>query len=314
MRVLILGAGGFLGTHVLARARAAGLDVVTAGRRDIPASPDHRSLDLTRADQTALGTLLTDTAPAAVLNCAGLTAGSPADLAAVNLTGSYLLAAAALADRRGPRLVQLGSAAEYGRTEPGSDVTESWPERPVSGYGTTKLAATRVVQLARLAGLDAVVLRVFNAIGRGAPESGLPGRLAAELRRSAGGRGEIRLGPLDVVRDFVDADDVADAVLAATAAASLPHPVLNIGSGRGTPARALAAELIAISGFRGRVREDGTGSARSAALPWQRASIELARLDLGWQPRRDLASSVADLWAGTGPDREDRRHATAAAR
>ncbi|MHB1433619.1 MAG: NAD-dependent epimerase/dehydratase family protein [Streptosporangiaceae bacterium] len=314
MRVLILGASGFLGTHVLDRAQAAGLNVVTAGRRDIPGSPDHRLLDLTRADRSALGALLADTAPAAVLNCAGLTAGSPADLAAVNLTGSCLLAAAVLADRRGPRLVQLGSAAEYGRSEPGSVVTESWPERPVSAYGTTKLAASRAIQLARLTGLDAVVLRVFNPVGRGAPESGLPGRLGAELRRSAGGRGEIRLGPLDVVRDFIDADDVADAVLAAAAAASLPHPVLNIGSGRGTPVRELVGELIAISGYRGQVREDGTGSARSAAMPWQQAGIELARLDLGWQPRRSLARSVADLWAGTGSGREGRRHATEAAR
>ena len=66
----------------------------------------------------------------------------------------------------------------------------------------------------------------------------------------------MRLGPLDAVRDFVDARDVADAVIAAAAAASLPHPVINVGSGTGVLARTLVRELVAISGYDGPVHED----------------------------------------------------------
>jgi nucleoside-diphosphate-sugar epimerase len=48
------------------------------------------------------------------------------------------------------------------------------------------------------------------------------------------------------------------------------------------------------------VHEDSAGSARSGDLDWQAADISLARLDLDWRPRRDLASSLDDLWEATG--------------
>ncbi|MGH3622742.1 MAG: NAD-dependent epimerase/dehydratase family protein, partial [Sciscionella sp.] len=143
--------------------------------------------------------------------------------------------------------------------------------------------------------LDAVVLRVFNPIGPGAPESSLLGRVAAELRRAMTDGTDVRLGPLDAVRDFVDVADVADAVVAAAVAAALPHPVLNIGSGVGKPVRALVAELLAISGWTGAVREDSTGSVRSADVPWQQADITQARQDLRWRPQRELTTSLHGL-------------------
>ena len=188
------------------------------------------------------------------------------------------------------------SAAEYGRAEPGVPVSEQIAPRPAGIYGTTKLAGTRLVNLAAAAGLSAVVLRVFNPVGPGAPPTSLPGRLAAELRQALTQRTEVQLGPLDAVRDFVDARDVADAVLAAVTVAALPHPVLNIGSGRGMPVRALVKELLAASGYAGAVHQDAPGSARSADVPWQQADISRAAGDPGWRPRRDLATSVADLW------------------
>jgi nucleoside-diphosphate-sugar epimerase len=170
------------------------------------------------------------------------------------------------------------------------------PLRPASTYGVTKLAGTRLVELARTAGLDAVVLRVFNVVGAGAPQDILPGCAAAQLRQAMASGGSLRLGPLDAVRDFVDARDVADAVLAAATAPTLPHPVINIGSGHGVTCRALVSELLAVSGYEAAVCEDGSGSARTAALPWMQADITRARRDLGWQPSRDLKSSVSDLW------------------
>ncbi|MDG4866385.1 NAD-dependent epimerase/dehydratase family protein, partial [Streptomyces sp. T-3] len=95
------------------------------------------------------------------------------------------------------RLVHLGSAAEYGPTRPHTPVTEETATRPQGPYGATKLAGTTAVTTS---GLDAVVLRVFNPVGPGAPASSLPGRLAAELLR-AGPAGEVRVGDLSAYRD-----------------------------------------------------------------------------------------------------------------
>jgi NDP-hexose 4-ketoreductase len=304
-RLLITGATGFLGGHVLRRALAARLAVVTAGRRQPAGAPEHRVIDLASASQDQVRRLIAEVRPDAVINCAGLTTGDPADLAAVNVDGVYALAGALLMSSAPSRLVHLGSAAEYGPGARGRPVTESAISRPASLYGASKLAGTRLTELARLGGLDAVVLRVFNPVGCGAPRAGLPGRLAAELCRAIRDGSAVSIGALDGVRDFVDARDVADAVLAAATAPALPLPILNVGSGAGTPVRTLVTGLLALSGYAGEVHEDAPGSGRSAQGSWQQADITAIRDTLGWQPSRSLSASLEDLWkdncAGTSP-------------
>jgi nucleoside-diphosphate-sugar epimerase len=54
MRLLIIGASGFLGRHVWQQAVAAGLTVVTAGRSGLPGSPEHLQLDLAASDSARL--------------------------------------------------------------------------------------------------------------------------------------------------------------------------------------------------------------------------------------------------------------------
>ncbi|WP_300612511.1 NAD(P)-dependent oxidoreductase [Trebonia sp.] len=300
MRILIIGASSFLGGHVRREAASAGHTVLTAGRSALPGQ--HLRLDLVADPVAQVASLVASAAPEVVVNCAGATSGSADALAAANITAVHTLVTALLQSRaRVPaRLVHVGSAAEYGAAEDGVPVAETAVPRPAGLYGVTKLGGTRLVELARTAGLDAVVLRVFNVVGAGAPEDSLPGHAAAQLRRllAAANGTSLRLGPLHSVRDFVDARDVADAALAAAAAPSLPHAVVNVGSGTGVPARVLVQELLAASGCDVQVREDAPGSARTAGLDWQQADITRAAEDLGWRPRRDLAAAVRDLWNG----------------
>jgi nucleoside-diphosphate-sugar epimerase len=295
-RVLVIGASGFLGAHVRDRAKDAGMDVVTAGRSPLKDSRAHCEVDLSAADPGRLATVLGTMAPDVVVNCAGATSGDVGTMATVNVTGTAALIRALRMSGRPIRLVHLGSAAEYGPSEPGTAVAESAPARPASAYGATKLAGTELVELGRATGLDAVVLRVFNPVGPGTPETILPGRVVAELRRALSSGADARLGSLEAVRDFVDARDVADAALAAAQVPILGGAVLNVGSGVGTPVRTLVKELVAISGYDGRVLEDGSGSPNSAGLSWQQADIDLVQRDLGWRPRHDLRTSLADLW------------------
>jgi nucleoside-diphosphate-sugar epimerase len=293
VRILLLGSTGFLGGHTAEQLRALpGVRLLVGGRSagaDVP-------LDLADGPGV-LADALRAAAPAVVVNCAGLVAGSAVQLTDVNARGPAALCEALRDAVPGVRLVHFGSAAEYGPTAPGEPVTEAGATRPLSPYGATKLAGTVAVTAS---GLDAVVLRVFNPVGPGAPAAGLPGRLAAELRR-AGEEGYVRVGDLSATRDFVDVRDVAAAaVRAATAPGPLPT-VLNIGSGRATVVRDLAAALVRAAGFRGHLEETGTGSARSAAVSWQCADITSARAALGWQPERTLPDSLTALWSSLPP-------------
>ncbi|MCP9985427.1 NAD(P)-dependent oxidoreductase [Streptomyces sudanensis] len=298
MRILVLGATGYLGGHVAGQLRALpGTRVVLGGRSgaEVP-------VDLASDRPEALAEALARVAPDAVVNCAGATGGDAVTLAEVNARGPAVLCAALREAAPAARLVHLGSAAEYGPGTPGRRVAESAATRPAAPYGATKLAGTVAVTSS---GLDAVVLRVGNPVGPGAPAGGLPGRVAA-LLADAGDDPDaaLRLGDLSAHRDFVDVRDVARAaLLAATAPGGLP-PVLNIGGGDAVPVRELVRRLADTAGFRGRiVEEGGGGSARSGRVSWQCSDVTAAREALGWEPSRSLGESLAALWAAAGRPR-----------
>ncbi|MBK3576906.1 NAD(P)-dependent oxidoreductase [Streptomyces sp. MBT65] len=296
MRILVLGSTGFLGRHITEHLRAlSGVQVLRAGRSP---GADLR-VDLTTATVPALAADLHTLAPDAVVNCAGAVGGGPLLLAETNARGPAVLCEALTAAGLPVRLVHLGSAGEYG-TNAGQPLGEGSATSPQGTYGATKLAGSLTVAEAAL---DAVVLRVFNPLGPGSPGTSLPGRLADELLR-AGPDGTVRVGDLSAYRDFVDARDVAHAAaLATTAHGPLPR-ILNIAGGSATRVREVAEGLVRISGFHGRIDENGTGSARSSAISWQQADITAAGTALGWRPGRTLATSLADLWTsrtGTPP-------------
>lgn len=255
MRILVLGFTGYLGTHVVEGLRGLPGALVLGGGRGPTA--DH-TVDLATIGPPELAKILASAAPDTVVNCAGATGGDPVTLAEVNARGPAVLCAALREAAPGARLVHLGSAAEYGPGVPDIRVTESAATRPVAPYGATKLAGTVAVTAS---GLDAVVLRVGNPVGPGAPPAGLPGRIAT-LLRTAGPDPDavLPLGDLSAYRDFVDVRDVTRAVaLAATAPGPLPR-ILNIGGGRAVPAREVVRGLAAKAGFRGRIEENALGA------------------------------------------------------
>ncbi|WP_405939381.1 NAD(P)-dependent oxidoreductase [Streptomyces sp. NBC_00726] len=292
MRILVLGSTGYLGAHVAERLGALKDAWVLTGGRS-PAAGVRVDLATDSADR--LAKTLASAAPDAVVNCAGATGGDPVTLAEANARGPAVLCEAMALACPSARLVHFGSAAEYG---PGTDripTAESAATRPLGAYGATKLAGTVTVSASAL---DALVLRVGNPVGPGAPPGGLPGRVVRLLREAGPDPAAVlRLGDLSAYRDFVDVRDVARAVeRAVTAPGPLPR-VLNIGGGGAVPVRELVHTLADIAGFAGRVEERGAGSARSGQVSWQCSDISAAGAALGWRPSYALRESLAALWS-----------------
>jgi nucleoside-diphosphate-sugar epimerase len=300
VRLLLLGASGFLGRHVSAAAESDADIVLIAHVRSQPAAAGESfALDLLEASPGQIRDVIASARPTAVVNCTGAVTGDASRLRQLNVDLVERLLAATTEATPGARFVQLGSSAEYGSVPRGQPISEAAEAQPVSPYGETKLEATRLVVAAGERGADAVVLRVFNPIGPGMSPATLPGRAARAFTQAREQRlPAVEFGPLDAWRDFVDARDVADAVLVAARAAGRLPPIINIGSGSAVQARTVVRALAAIAGFTGRVVEAGSASPRSTDVPWQCASIDLARRALGWEPRRTLEDALRHLWSG----------------
>ncbi|MGW4383672.1 NAD-dependent epimerase/dehydratase family protein [Kitasatospora sp. NPDC004531] len=311
MRVLLLGADGFIGRRVADRLLAEeGLQVTVLGRSD---SADIR-FDLAAGSPGALARFLDAVAPQVVINCAGATYGTSRALIRANTLAVATVCEAIRRSREPARLVHVGSAAEYGPTQQGGPIPENAEPRPVGPYGVSKLAGTELVLSS---GLDALVLRVFDVVGPGSPTASLFGRLAEGLRRALEQEEtQVRMPDLSGYRDFVDVRDVARAIQAA--AVSAATGVINIGSGHAVRAREAAHLLVRASGFEGTISEDARQvvlpaqqagqeggvravEARAAAEPvqWRQADVRTARDRLGWRTQVPLEESLGDVWLET---------------
>ncbi|MEU7960346.1 NAD-dependent epimerase/dehydratase family protein [Micromonospora humida] len=306
-RVLLLGAGGFLGRHI--HATLAGHTTVRA--------PSRTRCDPARMELSELTALVARERPDVVVSAAGRIVGSGHDFVQAHVVTTAKLIEAVAVAAPGARLVRIGSAAEYGVVPHGLTVGEDHPAVPVSEYGLSHLAATRLAELAGDAGrVDTVVLRVFNPVGPGMPAGNMLARATAMVRTAmADGADDIALGLHDTYRDLVDVRDVATAVLAATRCAPVgAQRVVNVGSGRATATRDVVRLLADVAGFTGQIRPGGfpPDATRSAAVPWMCADVDRARRVLGWAPAYDLAESLRALWRADG-ERSERPVAGVAA-
>jgi NDP-hexose 4-ketoreductase len=301
VRVVLFGATGFLGSHVARAFRAVDLECIAFSRvaeyrrGELHVRP---ALDLVTAGATGISDVLERFQPSVIVNAVGALAGSEAELEAANLRAVENLLDATQNAAPRARTIHLGSVAEYGAVdrgpgELGSSVREDATCTPIGTYATLKLAATRLMLASDL---ETVTLRIANPVGPGTPETLLPGAIARRLRTAIlENAREIRSGPLSDYRSYVDARDIARAVLIAARAENPPR-LINIASPRAVPVREVVTELVRISGFQGElIEEPQLASSRSSAVPWQQADITRA-LALGWEPRFSLRASLEALW------------------
>ena len=227
MTVLVTGAGGLVGTHVLDALRARGggerpRALVRANARELVESFGAEAVigDVTDAvtwDRAARGVR-------AIVHAAALvvTRNSFDEFTRVNVGGTRLAIDAAR--KNGARLIHVSSVAVYGRTEvyaAGAEgVTEDYPFQPLPAadfYARTKRAADLLVQQECGRGdLSAVVIRP-NVI-YGERDRLFTSRLIANLRRGF----VPQIGPGSNHLSCVYAGNVASAIVAALDAP--PHP------------------------------------------------------------------------------------------
>ena len=196
-------------------------------------------------DAAAVDRLVAEARPDIIVHLAGqasvgaLDRGAGEETWRVNLAGTLNLALAV--NRFAPEATVLfaSSSEVYGRAFGPDPVNEETPPEPANAYARSKLLAERTLADVLPATARILVARPFNHTGPGQREDFVLPSFAAQVARiEAGLQSALRVGNLDVARDFLDVRDVVAAYCALIEAAPrLPMRfTCNVATGRRPPA------------------------------------------------------------------------------
>ncbi|MBL8529656.1 MAG: GDP-mannose 4,6-dehydratase [Burkholderiales bacterium] len=197
------------------------------------------------------------------------------------------------------RVLYVSSAEVYGQVDPEQmPIDEGRAPRPRSPYGVSKVAAEALcVQWHETGGLDVVIARPFNHIGPAQTDRFVVANFARQVAAIKLGQrpGVIKIGNLEVTRDFTDARDVVEAYLRLLERGA-GGEVYNISSGREVWIRDLLPMLIELAGIDAKIVQD-PALMRPAEQKRLLGSYEKLHRCTGWTPTTELRTSLANALA-----------------
>lgn len=262
MSILVTGASGFVGSHLLDYLRHNTSSTCYGLSRQHPDDAHMTCCDM--ADDMRVAETMRLLKPSMIFHMAGSFSNDfVTDFQNNVLAARHLLDAVAAAELPA-RILLMGSAAEYGDlSREQNPVPETLALRPVSVYGWTKAAQTQLATLyASTYGLDVMVARTFNLLGRGMSDQLFVGNAQKQIDAVLAGRTDrISFGSLDAERDYIDIND-ACALYYSIACNGVSGEVYNVGSGKAVSMRKLLRDMLHHAGLdESIVDEDAAGKA-----------------------------------------------------
>ena len=303
-RVLVTGAGGFVGPHLVralvargATVRGAGLGAPPAG---VPLSSwreaDLSSLELAEA---AVGEAPVD----AIVHLAGQSSAAqsfkdPEGTFRANVNGTWSLLEATRTHAPTARVLVVGTSEVYGSIEPGTRAAETHPFVPGSPYALSKAAAEHLATAyATARKLDVVRARPFGHTGPGQTPRFVVPAFAQQIAQIEAERGEpvLRVGNLDVTRDLSDVRDIVEGYCALLERGRT-GAVYNLCRGEGVRLTDLVQQLAAMSRVKLAIEVD-PARMRPSDTPWLVGDPTLIWNEAHWKVERPWAATLADVLA-----------------
>lgn len=309
MRALITGAGGFVGDHLCAflLTHTDWELLGTVYPRMVEVERPESRLRLKHADlrdREGVHTLVDEMRPDYIFHLAAqsfvpTSFADPWDTLENNIRGELNLLEAVRRSGREVRVLVIGSNEEYGAPKPDElPMTEQSPLRPNNPYAVSKVAQDFLgLQYHLSYGLPVVRVRPFNHTGPGqSPRFVIPA-FASQIARIDAGLQEpvIKVGNLEVARDFTDVRDIVRAYhLAATRGE--PGEVYNLASGQSLSVQELLNTLLSYAQVKIRIERD-PDRYRPVDVPIVYGSSEKFHLLTGWEPQIPFEQTLRDTLA-----------------
>ncbi|HET6585408.1 MAG TPA: NAD-dependent epimerase/dehydratase family protein [Nannocystaceae bacterium] len=301
-RVLVTGADGFLGSHLVERLLADGHRVTALVRpSSITGTSTCRLRNLAHLREALAGVVAVDVAgsdavdrmaeiePEVVFHLAAdafveRSFTQPNEVLRTNLGGTMNALALARRCASVRRLVVTSSSEVYGPAQRPA-IAEDHPLEPTSPYAASKLAADRMaLAWHHTWGTPVTVVRPFNTYGPRHVYDVIPKFIALALR----GEPIVVHGDGTQSRDFTWVDDMIEGFLLAASHPELVGRAIHFGSGTAVEIRALARAILEITGSRSPIVH---GPERAAQVARLCCDASFAH-GLGWRPSVELAEGL----------------------
>jgi NAD dependent epimerase/dehydratase len=301
--VLVTGAGGFIGSHLVERLVAEGARVRAliryTSRSGIGylrlAPPETRAqIEFTFADlrdEHAVAEAMRDVE--IVFHLGALISipysyVHPREVVETNVIGALNVLMAARAVQPA-RVVHTSTSEVYG-TALRIPIDEEHPLQGQSPYSASKIGADKLVEsFVRSFNVPAVTIRPFNTYGpRQSARAVIPTIISQALTRD-----EVNLGDLTPTRDFTYVADTVDGFVRAATAEGIIGEAINLGSDDEISIGDLAQLIIKLIGRRVEVKTD-RNRIRPPASEVRRlhADNRKAKARLGWEPHTSLEEGL----------------------
>jgi NAD dependent epimerase/dehydratase len=304
-RVLVTGAGGFIGSHLVEHLVRHGCQVRALVHYD--ARPGLSNLDLLpREVLSGLDVVAGDVTDASavrraidgcgiVFHLAALVGVpysyvAPGSYVATNVVGTLNVLEACRDQAGPPRLVHASTSECYGSAQT-LPITEDHPLRAQSPYAASKIGADRLVEsYHRSFGLPATVLRPFNNFG---PRQSARAVIPAIASQLLWGGDVVRLGALAPKRDFLFVEDTCAAFRRAAEADEAVGRTIQVGTGESIAIGALASLLMEVTNIEKPVEQDPERVRPDASeVDELLCDPARARALLGWEPMTGLREGL----------------------